>query len=320
MEYRKLDDLKVSVIGYGAWGIGGAPFWNNEGDNKSIESIKISYENGINFFDTAPVYGFGHSEKLIGKALKEVRDKVVIATKCGLRWGKESLSSLRKDASRKSILEEIDQSLRRLDTDRIDLYQVHWPDLETSHNETMETLLEIQNQGKIRYIGLSNYSAEQIKESLQYGKIISLQPEFSLLAREIEKDTVPLCLEKKIGIIAYSPLASGVLTGKYHKKTKFKDWRSKGIIGTFTGEGFVDNISKVDRLREIAREEGKTCGQTAINWVLRQPGLVTALVGVKNSSQMEENIKAIGWQPSKENCKKIEEIFALPVAGKISKV
>ncbi len=320
MEYRKLDDLKVSVIGYGAWGIGGAPFWNNEGDNKSIESIKISYENGINFFDTAPVYGFGHSEKLIGKALKEVRDKVVIATKCGLRWGKESLSSLRKDASRKSILEEIDQSLRRLDTDRIDLYQVHWPDLETSHNETMETLLEIQNQGKIRYIGLSNYSAEQIKESLQYGKIISLQPEFSLLAREIEKDTVPLCLEKKIGIIAYSPLASGVLTGKYHKKTKFKDWRSKGIIGTFTGEGFVDNISKVDRLREIAREEGKTCGQTAINWVLRQPGLVTALVGVKNSSQMEENIKAIGWQPSKENCKKIEEIFALPVAEKISKV
>lgn len=320
MEYRKLDDLKVSVIGYGAWGIGGAPFWNNEGDNKSIESIKISYENGINFFDTAPVYGFGHSEKLIGKALKEVRDKVVIATKCGLRWGKESLSSLRKDASRKSILEEIDQSLRRLDTDRIDLYQVHWPDLETSQNETMETLLEIQNQGKIRYIGLSNYSAEQIKESLQYGKIISLQPEFSLLAREIEKDTVPLCLEKKIGIIAYSPLASGVLTGKYHKKTKFKDWRSKGIIGTFTGEGFVDNISKVDRLREIAREEGKTCGQTAINWVLRQPGLVTALVGVKNSSQMEENIKAIGWQPSKENCKKIEEIFALPVSGKISKV
>ena len=320
MEYRKLDDLKVSVIGYGAWGIGGAPFWNNEGDNKSIESIKISYENGINFFDTAPVYGFGHSEKLIGKALKEVRDEVVIATKCGLRWGKESLSSLRKDASRKSILEEIDQSLRRLDTDRIDLYQVHWPDLETSHNETMETLLEIQNQGKIRYIGLSNYSAEQIKESLQYGKIISLQPEFSLLAREIEKDTVPLCLEKKIGIIAYSPLASGVLTGKYHKKTKFKDWRSKGIIGTFTGEGFVDNISKVDRLREIAREEGKTCGQTAINWVLRQPGLVTALVGVKNSSQMEENIKAIGWQPSKENCKKIEEIFALPVSGKISKV
>jgi len=312
MEYRKLDDIKVSVIGYGAWGIGGAPFWNNEGDNKSIESIKISYENGINFFDTAPVYGFGHSEKLIGKALKPVRDKVILATKCGLRWGKESLSSLRKDASRKSILEEIDQSLRRLDTDWIDLYQVHWPDVETSQKETMETLLEIQDKGKIRYIGVSNYSAEQIKESLKYVKITSLQPEFSLLAREIEKDTVPLCLEKEIGIVAYSPLASGVLTGKYDKNTKFKDWRSKGIIGNFTGEGFVENISKVDRLKEVSQEEEKTCGQTAINWVLRQPGLITALVGVKNSSQMKENIKAIGWQPSKENCKKIEEIFALP--------
>ena len=312
MEYRKLDDLKVSVIGYGAWGIGGAPFWNNEGDNKSIESIKISYENGVNFFDTAPVYGFGHSEKLIGKALKPVRDKVILATKCGLRWGKESLSSLRKDASRKSILEEIDQSLRRLDTDWIDLYQVHWPDAATSQKETMETLLEIKNKGKIRYIGVSNYSAEQIMESLKYVKITSLQPEFSLLAREIEKDTIPLCLEKKIGIIAYSPLASGVLTGKYDKNTKFKDWRSKGIIGNFTGQGFVENVSKVDRLKEVSQEEEKTCGQTAINWVLRQPGLVTALVGVKNSSQMKENLKAIGWQPSKENCKKIEEIFALP--------
>lgn len=312
MEYRKLGDLEVSVIGYGAWGIGGAPFWKNEGDKKSIDSIKLSFEKGINFFDTAPVYGFGHSEELIGKALKPVRDRVILATKCGLRWGKESLSSLRKDASRKSILEEIDQSLKRLDTDWIDLYQVHWPDVETPQQETMETLLEIQDKGKIRHIGVSNYSTEQIKECLPYAKIISLQPEFSLLARDIEKDAAPFCMEKEIGIIAYSPLASGVLTGKYDKNTSFKDWRSKGIIGTFTGEGFVENIGKVDQLKEIARAERKTCGQTAINWVLRQPGLVTALVGVKNSGQMEENLKAIGWQPSKGNCEKIEEIFSAP--------
>ena len=175
----------------------------------------------------------------------------------------------------------------------------------------METLLEIQEQGKIRCIGVSNYSAAQIKECLKYGKIVSLQPEYSLLAREIEKETVSLCIENGIGIIAYSPLSSGVLTGKYDKNTKFKDWRSKGIIGTFTGEGFVENISKVDQLKGIAREEGKTCGQTAINWVLRQPGLATAIVGVKNSAQVEENMKAVGWQPSIENDKKIEEIFAL---------
>ncbi len=312
MEYRKLggSDLEVSVIGFGAWGIGGAPFWNTEGDNKSINSIKKAFDLGINFFDTAPVYGFGHSEELIGKALKPFRDKVVLATKCGLRWDKEALGSIRKDASRKSILEEIDQSLKRLDTDRIDLYQVHWPDVETSQQETMETLLEIQEQGKIRFIGLSNYSATQIKECLEYGEIVSLQPEFSLLAKKIQKETVPLCLENNIGIIAYSPLSSGVLTGKYDQHTKFKDWRSKGIIGTFTGDGFVENIGKVDRLKEVAEEEGKTCGQTAINWVLRQSGLTTALVGVKNPAQVEENIRATGWQPSPANIEKIEEIFA----------
>ena len=310
MEYRKLGDLEVSVIGYGAWGIGGAPFWKNEGDKKSIDSIKASFDQGINIFDTAPVYGFGHSEKLIGEALKPVRENVILATKCGLRWDKESLSALRKDASRKSILEEIDQSLKRLGTDWIDLYQVHWPDVETSHQETMETLLEIQEQGKIRSIGVSNYSAVQIKECSQYAKIISLQPEYSLLAREIEKETVPLCIENDIGIIAYSPLSSGVLTGKYDKNTKFKDWRGKGIIGTFAGEGYTKNISKVDLLKVIALEEGKTCGQMAINWVLRQPGLTTALVGVKNPVQMEENLKSIGWQPSKENCEKIEQIFS----------
>ena len=310
MEYRKLGDLEVSVIGYGAWGIGGAPFWKNEGDKKSIDSIKASFDQGINIFDTAPVYGFGHSEELIGKALKPVREKVTIATKCGLRWDKESLSALRKDASRKSILEEIDQSLKRLGTDWIDIYQVHWPDVETSHQETMEALLEIQEQGKICSIGVSNYSAAQIKACSQYAKIISLQPEYSLLAREIEKETAPLCIENNIGIIAYSPLSSGVLTGKYDKNTKFKDWRGKGIIGTFAGEGYTKNISKVDMLKVIALEEGKTCGQVAINWVLRQPGLTTALVGVKNPVQMEENLKSIGWQPSKENCEKIEQIFS----------
>ena len=313
MEYRKLgsSDLEVSVIGYGAWGIGGAPFWNNEGDNKSLNSIKKAYDLGINFFDTAPVYGFGHSEELIGKALKPFRDKVIYATKCGLRWDKSSLSAIRKDASRSSILEEIDQSLQRLDTDVIDLYQVHWPDVETDQKETMETLLEIQEKGKIRHIGVSNYSAEQIKECLKYGKIVSLQPEFSLLAREIEKETVPVCLENDIGIIAYSPLASGVLTGKYDKNTRFEDWRSKGIIGTFTGEGFIKNIEKVERLKEIAEAEGKTCGQMAINWVLRQQGLSTALVGVKNSEQVKENLNAVGWQPSQDNCKRIEKIFEM---------
>lgn len=312
MEYRKLgdSDLEVSVIGFGAWGIGGAPFWSTEGDATSSRSILKSYELGINFFDTAPVYGFGRSEELIGKALKPVRDKVILATKCGLRWEKEQVGAIKKNAARQSIFEEIELSLKRLQTDRIDLYQVHWPDVNTTQEETMSALLELQKQGKIRWIGVSNYSVDQMRECLKTGKIISLQPEYSLLNRSIEKETVPFCIDKRIGIIVYSPLASGVLTGKYSANTQFKDWRSKGIIGAFTGEGFKRNIAKVDQLKEVAKVVGKTCAQLAINWVLRQPGVATALVGVKNPKQMEDNLKAIGWDLEPQHKEQIEKIFS----------
>ena len=311
MEYRKLgdSDLEISVIGFGAWGIGGAPFWSTEGDHPSCKAILKAVDLGVNFFDTAPVYGFGHSEELLGKTLKPVRDKVILATKCGLVWDKEQLGAIAKNASRTSILNEVEQSLRRLQTDVIDLYQVHWPDVNTPQEETMETLLEIQAQGKIRHIGVSNYSVEQMQECLQVGNLVSLQPEYSLLERSIEKETVPFCTRNQIGIIAYSPLSSGVLTGKYDKSTKFKDWRSKGIIGTFTGEAYENNIDKVDRLKALAEKDGKTCAQMAINWVTRQRGVATALVGVKNESQMEENLRSVGWELSGDQQEKIEEIF-----------
>ena len=313
MEYRKLggSDLEISAVGFGAWGIGGHPFWHSEGDGASARAICKAYDLGINFFDTAPVYGFGRSENILGKAVKPFRDKVILATKCGLVWEKEQLGSMKKVASRQSILDEVDQSLTRLQTDWIDLYQVHWPDENTPQEETMGALVKLKEQGKIRHIGVSNYSTLQMKECLKYAPIVSLQPEYSLLQRSIEKDSVPFCLENNIGIIAYSPLASGVLTGKYDKNTRFKDWRSKGIIGVFTGDGFVSNIARVDRLKEVAEQTGKTCGQLAINWVVAQPGLTTALVGVKNERQIEDNLGAVGWllQPSQKN--KIEEIFAV---------
>ena len=313
MEYRKLgsSDLNVSVVGFGAWGIGGKPFWSSEGDNMSVKAVQKAYDQGINFFDTAPVYGFGLSERLIGKALKSVRGKVVLATKCGLRWEQESLGAITKNATRESILEEVDQSLARLDTDYIDLYQVHWPDAKTPQQETMETLLEIQKQGKIRHIGVSNYSVAQMQECLKSGPVVSLQPEYSLLQRSIEREAVPFCLINDIGIVAYSPLASGVLTGKYDRNTKFKDWRSKGIIGQFTGEAFVKNIEKVERLKAIAESEGKTCGQMAVNWVIYQPGLASALGGVKNDRQVEENLKSVGWQPEAAVREQIDKIFAV---------
>jgi aryl-alcohol dehydrogenase-like predicted oxidoreductase len=221
------------------------------------------------------------------------------------------LGSITKNATQKSILEEVNRSLRRLDTDYIDLYQVHWPDIETSQEETMETLLKIQEQGKVRVIGVSNYSVEQMKSIMKSGKIESLQPDYSLLNRSIEKDIVSYCKENKIGIIAYSPLASGLLTGKYDKNAKFSDWRGKGIIGCFSGSQFEKNMEKVARLKAMGKSMGKTCGQMAINWVVSQSHLTTALLGVKNEKQMEENIEALGWELDPKQQEEISCIFSV---------
>ena len=311
MEYRILgkSDLSVSTIGYGAWGIGGEPFWKTEGEENSIRSIEKAIDFGINFFDTAPVYGFGYSEELLGKALHSKRKDVIIATKCGLRWEKKELKSLEKKATRDSILEEIDLSLQRLQTDYIDLYQVHWPDETTPIEETMDVLLQIQKAGKVRFVGVSNYSVDQIKESLKYGQIVSLQPMYSMLEREIEKEVLPFCTGNDIGIICYSPLASGVLTGKYNENTKFEDWRGKGIIGNFTGEVFVSHIRKVKEITKIAQKHGKTTAQLAINWLLHQRGVTTAIVGVKNPGQVEQNTGAVDWDIPGEDLETISNIL-----------
>ncbi len=311
MEYRILgkSDLNVSTIGYGAWGIGGEPFWKTEGEENSIRSIEKAIDSGINFFDTAPVYGFGYSEELLGKALNSKRKDVIIATKCGLRWSKAEIKALEKRATRESVLEEIDLSLQRLQTDYIDLYQVHWPDETTPIEETMDALLQIQKAGKVRFVGVSNYSVDQMKESLKYGQIVSLQPMYSMLERDIEKEILPFCIENDIGIICYSPLASGVLTGKYNENTKFEDWRGKGIIGNFTGEVFVSHIKKVNEITKIAQKNGKTTAQLAINWLLHQRGVTTAIVGVKNPDQVEQNTGAVGWDIPGEDLETISNIL-----------
>ncbi len=311
MECRQLgnSDLNVSVIGYGAWGIGGEPFWRTEGEESSIRSIEKAIDVGINFFDTAPVYGFGYSEELLGRALESKRKDVIIATKCGLRWKKKSLKSIEKIATRESILEEIESSLKRLRTDYIDLYQVHWPDESTPITETMDILLDIQKKGKIRYIGVSNYSVGQMKESLENGQIISLQSMYSMLERDIEKGELPFCVENNLGVICYSPLASGVLTGKYDESTKFEDWRGKNIIGHFTGDVFLSHIRKVKEVSRIARNLDKTTAQLAINWLLHQKGVATAIVGVKNPDQVEQNIGAVGWDIPVGELEQISDIL-----------
>jgi len=313
LEKRKLgkSDLEVSIIGFGAWGIGGAPFWFTEGDAVSIRAIQKAFDGGINFFDTAPVYGFGHSERLFAKAFKKKRDKVIIATKCGLRWKKESASSIYKDCSSKSIRYEIEESLRRLETDYIDLYQVHWPDISTPFQETMRELLLLQKEGKVLNIGLSNFTKAQMEEGLKHGEFISLQSLYNMLERDLEKEEIPFCIDKKIGILTYSPLASGILTGKYNKSVTFKDWRGKGIIGHFSGKIFEQHIDKVENLKNIATKYGKKVHQLAINWLLARKGITSAIVGAKNPSQVEENIQSLGWNILEEDMKKIDKFLNL---------
>ncbi|KKL89947.1 hypothetical protein LCGC14_1909590 [marine sediment metagenome] len=311
MEYRILgnSDLNPSIIGYGAWGIGGAPFWKTEGEEKSIRSIEKAFDLGINFYDTAPVYGFGYSERLLGKALHSKRKEIMIATKCGLRWEEEEIEAIEKKSTRESIFEEIDLSLKRLRTDYIDLYQVHWPDENTPIEETMDALLKIQKAGKVRYIGVSNYSVDQMKESLKYGQIVSLQPMYNMLERDIEKEILPFCIEGNIGVICYSSLASGVLTGKYDENTRFEDWRGQEIIGHFTGDVFKSHVRKVKEITKIAQKLGKTTAQLAINWLLHQKGVTTALVGVKNPEQTEQNVGAVGWEIPDDDLENISDIL-----------
>ena len=311
MEYRKLGktDLKVSAIGFGAWGIGGAPFWKAESDAVSERAILRAFELGITLYDTAPVYGFGHSETLLGKALKSKRDDVVLASKCGLRWEKEHVSGIQRNCSKESIKKEIDSSLQRLQTDIIDLYQIHWPDNKTPYQETMEALLEIQRAGKIRHFGVSNYSVQQSKACLKHAPICSVQSEYSLIQRSIETDLIPFCREHHIGLLAYSPLASGVLCGKYDTNTQFTDWRSRGILGQFSGKQFEENLTKVDKLKRISKEIGRSCTHLAINWLVNQAGITSALVGVKNDGQVTDNLKAVGWQLEKKYQSELEEIF-----------
>jgi len=313
MKKRKIGDseLEVTVMGFGGWGIGGPPFWQNAGDAESVRAVQTAFDLGINFFDTAPVYGFGRSERLIAKALRGKRDRVILATKAGLRWDREALSAIRKDASAASIRFEIGESLRRLETDYIDLYQVHWPDTQTPFQETMETLMQLKGEGKIRYIGLSNFSTDQMEECRKHGEVVSLQSKYNLLEREMEAREIPFCLKNKIGVIPYSPLASGLLTGKYGKDSRFKDWRGKGLLGHFSGEIYERHIDLVEEVRKIASRSGKKAHHAAINWLLGRKGVCTAIIGVKKAAQVRENVRALEWTMPREVREEIEKAITV---------
>lgn len=319
MEYRRLGntDLKLSVIGFGCWAMGGG--WGQTDDRESIAAVRRALDLGVNFFDTADIYGFGHSEKMLSKALGSLRRDVIIATKGGLAWDEHGC--MFRSSSRHHITNAVEASLKRLKTDYIDLYQIHWPDLHTPFETTMKVMDELIRSGKVRYVGVSNFTVNQIKECMKIRPVHSIQPPYNMLMREVEEDLLPFCKKNGIGVVAYGPLAYGLLTGKFTKDTEFPktDWRSGELfpdpgdwqrhIDLFHGRQFMRNLRIVERLKRIADKHGKTVGQLAIAWVLSNPSITSAIVGAKRPSQVEENVGGAGWQISKEELLRIDGIL-----------
>ncbi|RUT31666.1 aldo/keto reductase [Paenibacillus zeisoli] len=311
METRRLgnSDLHTSVIGFGAWAAGKAG-WGEVSENQIERAIHRAYELGVNFFDTAPVYGFGESEEVLGRTLRPIRDKVILATKFGLAW--DDAGSIRNDVFRESIIREVEASLRRLQTDYIDLYQVHWPDPSgsTPFEETFDTLNRLVEQGKIRYIGVSNFSVEQLTEAAALSPVVSLQSLYNILQRDVEQGPLPHAAEQGIGFIPYSPLAQGLLTGKFNPANKPNpdDVRS-ALNPLFSEDNYEQNLIKVQKLEEVAESYGKPLGQLAINWLLANPAVSSVIAGAKTVEQVEENIAASGWKIAAEDVEKINRLF-----------
>ncbi|WP_424963052.1 aldo/keto reductase [Ekhidna sp.] len=302
-------NLYISPIAFGAWAIGGQAWGGNE-DKDALEAMKKSYDMGITSIDTAPVYGFGHSEKLVGKAIKEIgRDKLEILTKFGFNWKTEKGEyqfpttdggKTHAYAGRDGIMQEVEDSLKRLGTDYIDLYQIHRPDATTPIEETMETLKELQQQGKIRAIGMSNHTVELMKEADQVIDLASTQSPYSMIYRKIEKDIIPYCLEEGVGILAYSPLQRGLLTGKIKSDHEFKGDDHRADNKFFKEPNRSRTNAFLDQIKPIADDHGVTLAQMVINWTVQREGITAALVGARNAKQAEENAKSMSFKLSEE--------------------
>jgi aryl-alcohol dehydrogenase-like predicted oxidoreductase len=315
MEKRKLgaSSVEASVITFGAWAIGGW-MWGGADPKDAIDAIRASYDHGVTSIDTAPAYGQGLSEEIVGEAIQGIsRDKIQLFTKFGLRWdtaqGEFFFKSrdnagrdinMHKLASRDSIIKECESSLKRLRTDYIDLYQIHWPDATTPVAETMEAMQHLLIQGKIKAAGVCNYSSTQMLEAERTVKLASNQVPYSMVFRDIEKEIVPCALKHNMAIIAYSPLQRGLLTGKIKPGHQFNAGDTRVGNPYYTGENISRVNSFIDKLRPLAEKKGATPGQLVIRWTIEQPGITIALVGARNRQQAVENAGAVDVKLSDE--------------------
>lgn len=318
--------MELSVIGFGTWAIG-ADMWGPVDDQESEAAIQRALDLGITFFDTADFYGKGHSERILGKALGARRSEAFISTKGGLDWGQfagrvpasdrphygmggRKIEGAWRNSSPEYLRAAVDASLQRLDTDVIDLYFVHWPDPGVPIEETAQALDELRQAGKIRYLGVSNFSVEQMEQWLKVAPLHAVQPGYHMFWRDAERDVLPFCRERGIAVTTYGPLAHGLLSGKFTPETTFPPGDFRPGHPLFKGEAFLRNLEIVERLKAVAQRHGRTVGQLAIAWVLSQPGITSAIVGAKRPEQVVENARAAEVRLGKDELEEIEEILA----------
>lgn len=307
MEYRKLvhTDLSLSVVTFGSWAAGGW-MWGKADHKAAVEAIKASYDLGVTSIDTAPIYGQGESEKVVGEAIKGIpRDKVQILTKYGMRWdlakGEFAFKSknnqgkdidIYKYAGKESVIKECEDSLRRLGTDYIDLYQIHWPDSTTPLSETFEAVERLIEQGKVRYAGVCNYDAALMEDAGKVIDLVSDQIPYSMVNRGTDRETIPYCMRNEKAVIVYSPLERGLLTGKMKPGYVFAEGDHRKNNPFFTDDSIERTNAFLDKLKPLADEKGVTLAQLVIRWTVNHPGVTVALVGARNPAQAIQNAKA----------------------------
>jgi aryl-alcohol dehydrogenase-like predicted oxidoreductase len=314
METRKLgnSDIRITPVGFGAWALGGGGWefaWGPQDDADSIAAIHQALELGVNWIDTAAVYGLGHSEEVVARALKECRgSRPYVFTKCVLVWNEKG--KIWREFSRDSIRGECEDSLRRLQADTIDLYQMHWPPDEGKPGieEAWETLAALKAEGKVRWIGVSNFNTAQIKRAETIAPVTSLQPPYSIIRRQIEAEILPYCEKQGIGVISYAPMASGLLTGAMTRERAAAlpadDFRNRNP--EFREPRLSKNLALVERLRQVGARHGRTPGEVAIAWTLRHPAVTAAIVGARNAKQSEGVMRAGELKLSPEEIAEIE--------------
>ncbi|WP_299532881.1 aldo/keto reductase [Ulvibacterium sp.] len=305
MNYRNIPktDLKVSEICLGTWAMGN-DFWGDVDDNASIKTIQAALDSGINFIDTAPAYGAGHAESVVGQAIKGNRDKIILGTKTGVT---RTSDSFLRDLRPETILREIDESLSRLGTDYIDLYQIHWPDVNTPLEDSLETLLKLQEQGKFRYLGVSNFTVELMEQAKDLVNIVSLQPNYSMLQRKIEETLVPYCVKNEVGLVTYGTLSGGLLTGKYRELPNFEENDNRSRFYNYYRPEIWPQIQGLLSLLDVLAEKHECpVSYIAIAWALQKPGIVSVLVGAKNEGQVISNAAASNIRLTKDEVLEID--------------